>query len=269
MSTLWQQQSVPGEAPCLAARCGLAEKDLSVREVCDLMKIADMPGQRQCEQRFEQRVIVRGRRLIDYGGLFSQLFIVVRGAFKTVMFNARDEESILAFPAHGDLVGIDGICSGVHATETVALTDALVVSLPFKQLGACARQIPGLEDALFSVFQRELSREKDKIKLINSLPLEARVAFFLLALSDRQATQGANPYAFGLAMTLREMGAYLAASLAGIRASLDAFEAQRLIALEGSQLHIDGPLAMHGLRMHVRAAAEVTGGQAEHWQGAA
>lgn len=208
----------------------------TVNELASLLGIdTRLPGDHVLFQHVQYRT---GQRIHTIGQPFDMLFAVNSGFLKTVMIDDAGNEQALAFPMKGDIIGIDGIHKKIYMTEAVALTNCDIVLIPFKQLTAIGRANPALEAELHSVLCRELIREQQMVSLISSLPAEARVARFLVHLSDRYAALGYSGTQFTLRMTRQEIGSYLGLTLETVSRSFSAFKLIGLIGIDGKSVII-------------------------------
>lgn len=138
----------------------------------------------------------------------------------------------------GDLFGIDGIHPKHYMTEAVALTNCDIVLIPFKVLAAIGRAEPAMETEFHSVMCRELIREQQMMALLSSLAAEARVARFLVHLSERFSQLGYSGTQYNLRMTRQEIGSYLGLTLETVSRTLSAFNHLGLITVEGKSISL-------------------------------
>ncbi len=202
-----------------------------------------------------------GQRIHTIGQPFDTLYIVYSGFLKTVMFDELGNEQVLGFPMKGDMFGIDGIHAGIYTTETMTLTNCDVILVPFKTFSMLSRTYPEMEASIFGVVSRELLREHAMISHLGSLSAEARVARFLVRLSDRFTEMGYSGKQFNLRMTRHEIGNYLGLTLETVSRTLSAFNAIGLISVDQRTIVIHDLGALKTMRRlplssHARAKAE-------------
>jgi CRP/FNR family transcriptional regulator len=148
----------------------------------------------------------------------------------------------------GDLFGVDGIHGKRYESEAVALTNCDVILVPFKKLTALGKMFPELEAALYGVMSRELIREQSMVSMLGSLSAEARVARFLVNLSERFAELGYSGKQFNLRMTRHEIGSYLGLTLETVSRTLSAFNEMGLISVDQRAIDIKDFHALKTLR---------------------
>ena len=191
---------------------------------------------RFAEVTFSVRRLKAGETLYRAGDKFDAIYAVRSGFFKTVCVEPAGSDVVLAFPMGGDLVGLDGLDSGRYTADVVALDTSHVAVLPFARLVQLGREHPSIERLLYAFFSRELVRDRGMIWLLGTLNAEARVAAFLLDLSERFGRLGYSRTSFALRMTRQEQGSYLGIKLETVSRTLSAFAAAGLIAVDRRML---------------------------------
>jgi CRP/FNR family transcriptional regulator len=220
----------------------------NLKEVCELLGIAANASSADEDLLFQHVQFKAGQRIHTIGQSFDMLYIVNSGFLKTVMIDESGNEQILSFPMKGDLFGIDGIHTKQYASEAVALSNCDIILLPFKKFTAIGRTHAELETALYSVMSRELMREQSMVSMLGSLSAEARVARFLVSLSNRFAEMGYSGKQFNLRMTRHEIGSYLGLTLETVSRTLSAFNEIGLISVEQRAIEIKDINALKTLR---------------------
>lgn len=220
----------------------------TLKEVCDLLRIQASPAMQDQDTLFQHVQFKAGQRIHTIGQPFDVLYIVNSGFLKTVMIDVFGNEQILSFPMKGDLFGVDGIHGKRYESEAVALTNCDVILVPFKKLTALGKTFPELEAALYGVMSRELIREQSMVSMLGSLSAEARVARFLVNLSERFAELGYSGKQFNLRMTRHEIGSYLGLTLETVSRTLSAFNEMGLISVEQRAIDIKDFNALKTLR---------------------
>lgn len=220
----------------------------SVEEVCNLLRIAVDAPLSHSEVLFQHIQFKAGQRIHTIGQPFEMLYIVNSGFLKTVMIDVFGNEQILGFPMRGDLFGVDGIHGRKYESEVVALSNCDIVLLPFKRFTALGKMHPELEAAIFAVMSRELIHEQAMASMLGSLSAEARVARFLVNLSERFSNMGYSGRQFNLRMTRHEIGSYLGLTLETVSRTLSAFNEMGLVAVDQRAIEIKDISALKTLR---------------------
>jgi CRP/FNR family transcriptional regulator len=189
-----------------------------------------------------------GQRIHTIGQPFDMLYIVNSGFLKTVLIDEFGNEQVLSFPMKSDMMGVDGIHTRHYSSEAVALSDCDLILLPFRKLAALGRIHIELENMMYGVMSRELVREQAMIGMLGALSAEARVARFLVSLSERFAQMGYSSKLFNLRMTRHEIGSYLGLTLETVSRTLSAFNEVGLISVDQRTIGIKDPDALKNLR---------------------
>lgn len=220
----------------------------NLKELCDLLRIPAATAVADEEFLFQHVQFKTGQRIHTIGQPFDTLYIVHSGFLKTVLIDEFGNEQVLSFPMKGDLFGVDGIHTRRYASEAVALSNCDLILLPFKKFTALGRAHVELEHAMYSVMSRELVREQSMVSMLGALSAEARVARFLVSLSERFAEMGYSSKLFNLRMTRHEIGSYLGLTLETVSRTLSAFNEIGLITVDQRSIGIKDVEALKTLR---------------------
>jgi CRP/FNR family transcriptional regulator, anaerobic regulatory protein len=166
------------------------------------------------------------------------------GSFKTVVMHRDGREQVTGFNLAGDVLGLDGIGSGVHCCDALAIEDSQVCIIPFHQLEAMCRDVQPLQQHVHRLMGSEIVREATLMMLLGTMSADQRVATFLLNLSGKLKARGYSPAEFHLRMTREEIGSYLGMKLETVSRMLSKFQKDGLLDTHGKQIRI---LDMEGL----------------------
>ncbi len=220
----------------------------NLKELCELLRIPATPSVNDEEFLFQHVQFKTGQRVHTIGQPFDTLFIVHSGFLKTVLIDEFGNEQVLSFPMKGALFGVDGIHTKRYASEAVALSNCDLILLPFKKFIQLGRVHAELEHAMYSVMSRELVREQGMVSMLGALSAEARVARFLVSLSERFAEMGYSSKLFNLRMTRHEIGSYLGLTLETVSRTLSAFNEFGLITVDQRSIGIKDLDSLRTLR---------------------
>lgn len=220
----------------------------NLKELCDVLRIPSAALHTEEELLFQHVQFKTGQRIHTIGQPFDTLYIVHSGFLKTVLIDEFGNEQVLSFPMKGDLFGVDGIHTKRYASEAVALSNCDLILLPFKKLTVLGRAHAEFEHAMYSVMSRELVREQAMVSMLGALSAEARVARFLINLSERYADMGYSSKLFNLRMTRHEIGSYLGLTLETVSRTLSAFNEIGLITVDQRSIGIKDADALRTLR---------------------
>jgi CRP/FNR family transcriptional regulator len=208
----------------------------NLRETCLPEGLTPAELERMENLVYLRRKVKRGETLFHAGDKFSAVYAIRVGFFKTALLHGDGREQVTGFQMPGELLGLDGIGSGNHASNAVALEDCEVCVLPFALIEKISREIPALQRHLHGVLSREIVRDHGVMMLLGSMRAEERLAVFLLNLSKRFIRRGWSASDFHLRMTRDEIGSYLGLKLETVSRLFSRFQADGL--LEVNQKHV-------------------------------
>ena len=226
--------SRPAEVTRVSTRC----TSCKLREVC-LPCGLDGAGTEQLGEIVHTRIRVRrGESMLRAGAAFESLYAVRSGFFKSSVLLEDGRDQVTGFHMAGEILGMDGMASGYHATDVIALEDSEVCVISHERL-----EDPGMHRQLHKVMSRELVRDQGVMMLLGTMRAEERLAAFLLNLSQRFLTRGFSPSEFHLRMTREEIGSYIGLSLETVSRLFSRFSEEGLIAVNQKHvriLHVEG-----------------------------
>ncbi|WP_175909014.1 MULTISPECIES: fumarate/nitrate reduction transcriptional regulator Fnr [Burkholderia] len=184
------------------------------------------------------RHIRRGETLFRAGDAFSSIYAVRTGSFKTIVMHRDGDEQITGFQIVGESLGLDGVHTGHHNGDAIALEDSTVCIIPFGQLEQMCREVRPMQHHVYQMMGGEIVRESSQMLLLGTMSAEQRVAAFLLNLSARFKARGYSAAEFVLRMTRDEIGEYLGMKLETVSRMLSKFQHKGLVAAQGKQIRI-------------------------------
>lgn len=184
------------------------------------------------------RTVHRGHPLYRLGDPFRSIYAVRTGSFKTMVMHREGREQVIGFGIVGDTIGIDGIASGTHSCEAIALEDSSVCVMPFDVLEMLCREVKAIQHHVHQMLGAEIVRESALMTLLGTTTAEERVAAFIADLSRRWQARGYSAAAFTLKMTRGEIGSYLGLKLETVSRMLSKLQGRRLIEVHGKDLRI-------------------------------
>lgn len=220
----------------------------NLNEICELLRIPSTNHFDDEEFVFQHVQFKTGQRIHTIGQPFDTLFVVHSGFLKTVLIDEFGNEQVLSFPMKGDMFGVDGIHTKRYMSEAVALSNCDLILIPFKKFTQLGRSHIEFEHSMYNVMSRELVREQAMVSMLGALSAEARVARFLVSLSERFAEMGYSSKLFNLRMTRHEIGSYLGLTLETVSRTLSAFNEIGLISVDQRSIGIKDIDALRTLR---------------------
>ena len=177
--------------------------------------------------------VKRGETLFHAGAEFTALYAVRSGFFKSNVLLEDGRDQVTGFHMAGEVLGLDGIGTGHHTADVIALEDGEVCVIPYAHL-----EEPGMQRQLQKVMSRELVRDQGVMMLLGTMKAEERLAAFLLNLSTRFNARGYSPNEFHLRMTRDEIGSYLGLSLETVSRLFSRFQEDGHITVQQKHIRI-------------------------------
>jgi len=193
-----------------------------------------------------RRSVERGHALFRSGEPFDALFPIRTGFFKTRVLSEDGREQVTGFQMSGEILGLDGIGSGLQACDTIALEDSEVCVLPYAELERHAADFPSLQRQLNRILSREIVRDQGVMMLLGNMRAEERVAALLLNLFQRLANRGFSAHEGVLRMTREEIGSYLGMKIETVSRTFSKLQQEGKIDVNQRVVRILDP---EGLRM--------------------
>lgn len=216
-----------------------------LRELCVPCGVSSSDVQRLDDMKFGRRRIKMGQMLYREGDRFQFIYAVRSGTFRSNLMLSDGREQVNGFYMAGEVMGLDGVAHGVHASSATALEDAEVCVIPYAHLTDMAMGHSGLQQVVGRLMSREILREHRLMMLLGSMNAEERLAAFLLNLSQRLKVRGYSASEFHLRMSRAEIGSYLGMTLETVSRTFSAFQQLRLLEVDKRHIRL---LDLEGLK---------------------
>lgn len=191
-----------------------------------------------------RRAVRRGQALYRAGDPLVNLYQLYAGSMKLRITNSAGTEQIASFPMAGSLLGLDGIETGHHMCDAVALEDSLVCVLPFSDVLACSRTDTEAALQLNRAIAHETSHYRRLLMVMANMSSEERIANFILTMSERMATNGYSPQEFVLKMTREDIARHLGMKIETVSRALGHLQLAHIVDVSRRRLCIRDPKAL-------------------------
>jgi len=218
----------------LATNCS----NCHLRELCLPRGMETRDVERLDTLQFSRRKVKEGQALYRQGDRFEFIYAVRTGTFRNDLALPDGREQVSGFSLAGELMGLDGLAHGQHASSATALEDAEVCAIPYAHLTELSAGNGGMQHVISRLMSREIVREHSLMALLGSMNAEERLAAFLLNLSQRLKARGYSPTEFHLRMSRAEIGSYLGMKLETVSRTFSAFAQQRLLEVDKKHVRI-------------------------------
>ena len=185
-----------------------------------------------------RRRLVRGESLCTAGDSFRALHVVSSGALKCFVTSHNGAVQITGIQIAGDIVGLDGIDTGLHQSGAVALVDAEVFVLPFAQCKQWSQESAYGQHLLMRTLALESIRSQRHMLALGMLRADQRMALFLLDFSLRYERLGLSRTKFVLGMPRQDIGSYLGLTLETVSRLLSRLQREGMLQVQGRSIDL-------------------------------
>jgi CRP/FNR family transcriptional regulator len=221
-----------------AGKLGEAKLWSSLRDVCNLLKLPQLPAADGANSLYQHIRYRTGQRIFLAGETFKNIYLIRYGFIKNVIVDEHGNEQILSFPMSGDILGADAFSLGAHPTEAVALSDSEVIVIPYKALFQNSRDYPQFDTFIYEMVSNELISRQSMAAMLYGLSAEAKVARFLVNLGKNFERIGYSRKIFNLRMTRQEIGSYLGLTIETVSRAFSAFSSMGYINVDMRNIQI-------------------------------
>ncbi|WP_231402467.1 fumarate/nitrate reduction transcriptional regulator Fnr [Caenimonas aquaedulcis] len=187
---------------------------------------------------FGRRKVKLGQPLYHEGDRFQYIYAVRSGTFKSSLTLQDGRDQVTGFHMAGELMGLDGVAQGHHASGATALEDAEICAIPYEHLNELSAAHSNMHHLVSRLMSREIVREHSLMMLLGSMNAEERLAAFLLNLSQRMKARGYSASEFHLRMSRAEIGSYLGMKLETVSRTFSAFQQRGLLEVDKRHIRI-------------------------------
>lgn len=219
--------------------------DCSLRELCLPVGLHRQDLEQLDSVIRQSRRLKKGDYLFHAGEVFTSLFAIRTGFFKTTVGTQDGRDQVTGFFMSGELMGLDGIGGNVYINDAIALEDSEVCELPFARMEDLVKRVPSLQTHFMRLMSREIIRDQNVMMMLGNMRAEERLAAFLLNLSQRLQTRGFAANDFILRMSREEIGSFLGLKLETVSRTLSRFNQEGWIVVEHKHIQI---LQAHALK---------------------
>lgn len=184
------------------------------------------------------RRLDEGSSLAYEGAPLHSLYVVRCGSLKCVKTHEDGYEQVTALALPGDVLGFEGLHSGLHAATDIALEFSTVYALPLSSLHALREQSPTLDDAWQRALSRQLARSAATADMLAAVASDVRLARFILCLSARAEALGWSPRRLRLSMCRRDIASLLGVAHETVSRSFTMMAEAGLLKVDNREIEI-------------------------------
>jgi len=132
-----------------------------------------------------RKTLARGENLFAAASALKAIYVVHSGAIKSFIDDEDGNSQILGFHLAAEVVGFDGLSDDRHRVHISALEKTSLCEVPIERLMDLTAQIPSIQRQLLRIASREIGRDHDHMMIVGRQRTPARMALFLLDISQR------------------------------------------------------------------------------------
>lgn len=184
-----------------------------------------------------------GQLIFSRGDPGSHLYLVVEGRVRLSVLTAEGRELSFAHAISGDIFGeIAVLDQSTRSADATALVATRLMALPAATVDRLTGAHPEVAQAFMKFLCARLREVSDHLEHIALLPIEARLARYLLARLPEAGSGSINQVALG--MSQGELALLLGASRPKVNAALIALEEAGALERVGQDLKCDKTILM-------------------------
>ena len=180
----------------------------------------------------------KSQHLYREGDDFQSVFAVRSGTLKAYKTTDDGREQVTGFYFPGELLGMDGINSNLHASSAKALETAAVCEIPFTSLTKLSSLMPNLQRHFFQLMSREITEDQMLITLLSKNSADERVAALLLSISSRNAKRKLSATQFRLPMSRVDIGNYLGLTVETVSRVFSRMQKMDLLRVDNKEIEM-------------------------------
>ncbi len=186
----------------------------------------------------QSKKLQRGDYLYKSGDKFDSIYMIRSGSLKNSLTDEEGREQILNFSLQGDIIGLEGLYSQKHITESQALETTFLCGISLAQYLNLASQTPRLYRRLLNHMSSRIIEEEEHSLMLGTKNSEQKLATFLLRLIKRYSENGFSNSDITLNMCRKDIGNYLSAAEETVSRIFTRFQGQGLITVHGKSIRI-------------------------------
>ncbi len=151
----------------------------------------------------------KGEILYHSHDAFDAVYAIRSGMLKLYSNQEDGTEVIHGFYFPGDVVGFDGIETGVYQLNVEAIESSTLCEIPYNQLQSLSMEVPNLSMHLYHVLSKKMNDSYYQAQLLAIKSAEQRLANFLYHTAERVRARGFDEFKFHLPILHREVANYI------------------------------------------------------------
>jgi CRP/FNR family transcriptional regulator len=176
-----------------------------------------------------RRIVHEGDAVFTIGQRFERLSVVHAGSVKLVDLSAEGQQRVTGLRLRGDWLGFDGLATGVHACDAIALDTGEIWSFTYDGVMKACVNCPALLAALNTAMSETIAQQHRRLSALCTLSADGRVADYLQGLAQALAQRGLRWDRIDLRLSRAEIGQQLGLTLESVSRAFSRLVRERLI----------------------------------------
>jgi CRP/FNR family transcriptional regulator len=182
--------------------CGVAELCLPQGLTKDELKNLDNVS--KAKRRME-----KGDTLYHAGEKHTKIYAVSSGSYKTLTLNKQGREQITGFYLPGELIGLDGLGEAAPHSTAIAIESSTVCEIPQAEFNRMCGTNQSINHSFMCAIRKEIVREQQHMLTLGQMCGDARLAGFIIDISQRFKERGFSATEFNLNIPRHDIANYL------------------------------------------------------------
>lgn len=209
----------------------------SYAELCRRLKIVRISSNLRTRLYFRYRYLAKGELLCSVGEKFEELFVISSGCLKAEVYH-NQKSLISRFLMSGDISGIEGIDKGRHACSVIALTNAVVVAVPYITFRKLCSDSVEFRFAFVRHVSKSIYSKREHVRMLAGENAQTKVAKFLTWLSEKTEDSGFSKHLVTTQMSRADIASYLGLTCETVSRVLGRLRDLQLIEVAGNRIEI-------------------------------
>ncbi|HHX0885369.1 TPA: helix-turn-helix domain-containing protein [Pseudomonas aeruginosa] len=179
----------------------------------------------------------KGEYLFHQSFPAASIFIILSGALKTTLDTEEGEEIVTGFHFPNEILGLSGIGGGIYLTSARALETVYSCELAYSHLLNLPSKLPNMQAIFISLMNNEIRIYQNMLTITKKMT-DARLASFLVNISQRNYGNGLSASQVHLSMTRQDIGNHLDMAVESVSRAFSRLQRNGLIVIHGKNIYI-------------------------------
>ena len=185
-----------------------------------------------------KRVMEKDEVLYHANETLTKIYAVRTGSFKTLIINSEGNQQITDFYLPGDIIGLDGLAGIAPHSTAIALETSTTCEISQNKFNKLRETNHGLNQSFMRIAGDKISQDQEQIFSLGQLSADARLAGFIISLSNRFQARGYSDTDFNLNMSRHDLANYLGMAAETLSRIIKIFQAKGYIEVQRYKLKI-------------------------------